>query len=73
MKNSGSNDYQDAAFSEQRIRPLYKEPRHCAAEAQTVDGELIADGRLNELLGLESAGAVVEVLRNSLLDRKSVV
>ena len=68
MKNSGWNEYQDAAFTQQRVKPLYKESRHCAAEAQTVDGELIADGRLNELLGLESAGAVVDVLRNSLLN-----
>ncbi len=68
MKNSERNDYVSAAYAKQPARQHHAESRHLAAQAPSTEGDIVADGHLAELLGLDSAGVVQEVLRNSLLN-----
>jgi len=68
MKNSGRNDYASATYSKQPARQHHAESRLVPAEALNSEEDIIADGRLAELLGLDSTGVIEGVLRNSLLD-----
>lgn len=73
MKNSGRNDYVIAAYSKQTAKQHHAESRNPTAGAASTEGDIVADGHLAELLGLDSAGVVGELLRNSLLNPVSAL
>ncbi len=68
MKNSGQNDYASPTYTKPPAKHYPADARNAAAELANYEGAIVADGQLTELLGLDSAGAVQEILRNSLLN-----
>jgi geranylgeranyl pyrophosphate synthase len=66
MKNPGWNDYLQTANSTRPL-PRDRQERALEADAEALDSGVDLGGRLSELLGFDSAGAVEAVLRDALL------